>query len=247
LSPTAAATWFIAKKIRPAGVGVTAERPPDEQKVEFLASTDNWFRPVQLANGPDGALYLCDMYREVIEHPWSLPDSLKKHLDLNSGNDRGRIYRVVPERFQQPRLPRLSQATINELVKTLEHPNGWHRDTAARLLYERQDPSAVPLLRRSLGRSKWPLADSTPCVLWTDWERWPSRRFDRGWKIRARSFARKRSNSRSASWRILPRHFGRNCPAPRCGLTRWCAISWPLAWGRLAWRKDSSSWSTSSE
>ncbi|PYJ03152.1 MAG: cytochrome C, partial [Verrucomicrobia bacterium] len=103
------------------------------------------------------ALYLCDMYREVIEHPWSLPDSLKKHLDLNSGNDRGRIYRLVPERFQQPKQPRLSQATINELVKTLEHPNGWHRDTAARLLYERQDPSAVPPLKRSLGRSKWPL------------------------------------------------------------------------------------------
>ncbi len=80
------------KKVRPDGVGFKAERPADEQKVESLASTDNWFRPVQLANGPDGALYVADMYREVIEHPWSLPESIKKHLDLNSGNDRGRIY-----------------------------------------------------------------------------------------------------------------------------------------------------------
>jgi putative membrane-bound dehydrogenase-like protein len=139
------------KKIRPDGVGVLAERPADEQHVEFLASADNWFRPVQLANGPDGALYICDMYREVIEHPWSLPESLKKHLDLNSGNDRGRIYRVVPTNFHQPKLSKLSQATTAELVKALESPNGWTRDTAARLIYERQDRSAVPQLIDRLG------------------------------------------------------------------------------------------------
>jgi putative membrane-bound dehydrogenase-like protein len=134
------------KKILPDGVGVKAVRPTDEQNVEFLASTDNWFRPVQMANAPDGCLYICDMYREVIEHPWSLPDSIKKHLDLNSGNDRGRIYRIVPEKFKARPLPRLSKASTSELVKLLEHPNGWHRDTAARLLYERQDKSVVPKL-----------------------------------------------------------------------------------------------------
>ncbi|HKS36527.1 MAG TPA: HEAT repeat domain-containing protein, partial [Verrucomicrobiae bacterium] len=95
---------------------------------------------------------------EVIEHPWSLPKSIKDHLDLNSGNDRGRIYRVVPERFKQRKPPRLSKATTKELVKLLEHPNGWHRDTAARLLYERQDTSAVPLLERELNKSQSPLA-----------------------------------------------------------------------------------------
>src|SRR5262249_18714541 len=99
-------------------------------------------RPVQLANGPDGALYVADMYREVIEHPWSLPEPLKQHLDLNSGNDRGRIYRIVPDNFKQPKPPRLSKAATSELVKTLGHPNGWHRDTAARLLYQRQDKTA---------------------------------------------------------------------------------------------------------
>src|SRR5690606_34935004 len=109
------------------------ERPRDEQEVEFLASTDNWFRPVEIANAPDGALYIVDIYRETIEHPWSLPPDIKQHLDLNSGNDRGRIYRVVPEDFEQPELPRLGEAATGELVRALEHPNGWHRDTAARL------------------------------------------------------------------------------------------------------------------
>src|SRR5882672_7740926 len=116
------------KKILPDGAGVKAVRPADEQNVEFLASTDTWFRPVQMANAPDGCLYICDMYREVIEHPWSLPDSIKKHLDLNSGNDRGRIYRVVPDGFEQPKLPSLSNATTEDLVAWLANPNGWYRD-----------------------------------------------------------------------------------------------------------------------
>ena len=92
-------------------VGLKAERPRGEETVEFLASRDNWFRPVQLANAPDGNLYVIDMYREVIEHPWSLPLSIKKYLDLNSGNDRGRIYRIVPDQFKQPPVPRLGRAT----------------------------------------------------------------------------------------------------------------------------------------
>lgn len=136
------------KKLRSStnSLALIAERDPSEQSVEFLASTDNWFRPVQFANAPDGALYIADMYREVIEHPWSLPESIKKHLDLNSGSDRGRIYRVVREGHRQRPLPRLSLLSAVELVPFLEHHNGWHRDTAARLLYQRQDSSAVPAL-----------------------------------------------------------------------------------------------------
>ena len=94
------------------------------------------------------------MYREVIEHPWSLPESLKQHLDLNSGNDRGRLYRVVPEGFQQPKWPRLGNATVGERVKALAHSNGWIRDTAARLLYERPDNSAPSQLRTLFSISK---------------------------------------------------------------------------------------------
>ncbi len=94
------------------------------------------------------------MYREVIEHPASLPPMIKKHLDLTSGRDRGRIYRIVPDGFQQPPLPRLDQATTAELVTTLAHPNGWHRDTAARLLYQRQDKAAIALLDRQAWRRR---------------------------------------------------------------------------------------------
>jgi putative membrane-bound dehydrogenase-like protein len=145
------------KVLIPDGVELKAQRGPGEEKSEFLASRDTWFRPVQFANAPDGTLYVIDMYRETIEHPWSLPDNIKKFLDLNSGNNRGRIYRIAPDGFKQPRLPHLGQATAAELVAALEHPNGWHRDTASRLLFERQDKAAVPLLTRSLEKSKSPL------------------------------------------------------------------------------------------
>ncbi len=134
------------KKLRADGVALIGERPADEQQTEFLTSTDTWFRPVQMANAPDGALYVLDMYREIIEHPWSLPPGIKKHLDLTAGSDRGRIYRIVPEGFRSRPPPRLSRATTAELVQTLGHRNAWHRETAARLLYERQDRAAVPLL-----------------------------------------------------------------------------------------------------
>jgi putative heme-binding domain-containing protein len=141
------------KKVRRDGIALRAERPADEQRVEFLTSRDTWFRPVQMANAPDGTLYIVDMYREIIEHPWSLPPSLKKHLDLNSGNDRGRIYRVVPDGYKPRKAPQLAKASTAELVELLAHPNGWHRDTAARLLYERQDRAAVPALEKLFSQS----------------------------------------------------------------------------------------------
>ncbi|MFP6900790.1 MAG: hypothetical protein VCA36_07580, partial [Opitutales bacterium] len=124
------------------------ERPADERETEFLASTDNWFRPVQLSNGPDGCLYVLDMYREVIEHPWSLPSGIKRHIDLDSGNDRGRIWRITPGDFARPPLPRLAKATSGELVTLLSSPNAWSRETAARLLNERQDLKVIPALSK---------------------------------------------------------------------------------------------------
>jgi putative membrane-bound dehydrogenase-like protein len=143
------------KKVRRNGVALLAERPADEEKVEFITSTDLWFRPVQLANAPDGCLYLCDMYREVIEHPWSLPETIKKLIDLNSGNDRGRIYRIAPDvpRGGTRKPPQLGKTTTAELVATLEHKNAWHRETASRLLFERQDKSAAKHLENLLRKS----------------------------------------------------------------------------------------------
>ncbi|MCB1227157.1 MAG: c-type cytochrome [Verrucomicrobiales bacterium] len=130
-------------------LSLVGERPADEKDHEFAASTDTWVRVVNFANAPDGCLYLCDMYREIIEHPWSVPDEIKQHLDLNSGNDRGRIYRIEPDRADWHRRAQvdLAAASTADLVATLSHPNGWHRDTAQRLLWEQRDPQAPALLR----------------------------------------------------------------------------------------------------
>ncbi len=142
------------KLIKPStdGISLIGERPADEHGFEFAASKDTWVRVVNFANAPDGCLHICDMYREVIEHPWSIPDEIKKFIDLNNGNNRGRIYRIVPDHGAE-RIGwkvNLADASIAELVQTLSHPNGWHRDTAQRLLYERQDKTAVPLLEKVL-------------------------------------------------------------------------------------------------
>ncbi|MCI0460328.1 MAG: hypothetical protein L0Z62_25525, partial [Gemmataceae bacterium] len=142
------------KVLEPDGVGLRARRV--DVKKEFLASRDIWFRPVQFANAPDGTLYVADMYREVVEHPASLPPEIKKHLDLTSGRDRGRIYRIVPDGFKQRPLPQLGKASTAELVATLEHRNGWHRDTAARLLFQRQDRAALKPLEKLIEASQLP-------------------------------------------------------------------------------------------
>ena len=82
-----------------------------DQKGEFLASTDNWFRPVNFANTPDGTLLILDMYRETIEHPFSIPEPIKKHLDLTSGKDRGRLYELLPNGKQASPRPKPADAT----------------------------------------------------------------------------------------------------------------------------------------
>jgi putative membrane-bound dehydrogenase-like protein len=144
------------KILSPKGVGFVARRADAGR--EFVASTDNWFRPAQFANAPDGALYIIDVYREVIEHPLSLPPEIKKYLDLTSGRDRGRIYRVVAEGFRPRPLPRLQTASTASLVSELSNPNGWNRDTASRLLFERQDRSAVGPLEALSADAKLPQA-----------------------------------------------------------------------------------------
>ncbi len=125
---------------------------------ELVASSDVWFRPVQYTNAPDGCLQVLDMYRETIEHPASLPPEIKKHLDLTSGRERGRLYHIVPKGWTPRPVPQLSKATTAELVALLEHPNSWHRETASRLIYERADQSAVAGLRKLLNESKSSLA-----------------------------------------------------------------------------------------
>ena len=151
-----AANLVHRQQLTPAGPTFSSRRI--DQNCEFLTSTDNWFRPVNFIHAPDGTLYLLDMYRETIEHPWSMPDDLKGMLDLERGRDRGRIYRITPPNFNRRPTPRLSQSPTTELVKLLEHPNAWHRDSAARLLFQQQDPDTPALLHQLLRQSPVPQA-----------------------------------------------------------------------------------------
>jgi len=121
------------------------------RQAEFLASTDERFRPVNLSNGPDGCLYLVDMYHGILQHRIYLTGYLRQQT-LDRGLDRpvdlGRIYRVVSESQPPGARPQLSKAGAEELVKHLSHPNGWWRDTAQRLLVERNDSSALAALKQ---------------------------------------------------------------------------------------------------
>ncbi|RPH38390.1 MAG: dehydrogenase, partial [Planctomycetota bacterium] len=126
----------------PRGASFTAKR--GESGREFFASTDPWSRPVNLCVGPDGALYVADMYRRVIEHPDYIPKEIQKKLDLKAGSESGRIYRIV--HASAPKPSRLSRTT-HGLTAELASPNGWRRTTAQRLLVERQDRGAIEPLR----------------------------------------------------------------------------------------------------
>ena len=143
------------KILTPQGAGFSAARADKTQ--EFLASTDNWFRPANFVNAPDGTLYFMDVYRETIEHPASIPEDIKAHLDLESGSDRGRIYRFVAPNMQRITPPKLGGKTSVELVAELNSLNSWNRETAQRLIWERQDKSAVEPLMKLVQTSTVPL------------------------------------------------------------------------------------------
>lgn len=142
-------------------LGLVAERA--DQEAEFLASQDIWFRPVQFANAPDGNLYMLDMCREMIEGVAFLPPEFFKYLDAVSGNDRGRIYRIVSTQTKSAArvAPKLGGLSSADLVPLLQHPNGWHRDVAARVLYQRQDRSVVRALEKMVVQASTPQGRAT--------------------------------------------------------------------------------------
>lgn len=130
------------------GITFNSHRAPGEEQREFVASTDNWFRPTMLKTGPDGALYICDMYRLVIEHPEWIPADRQKRIDLRAGADKGRIYRVYPTASKPRSIPHLARLSIKELVAALDSPSGWQRDAVQRLIIEKSLTStAAPLSR----------------------------------------------------------------------------------------------------
>jgi putative membrane-bound dehydrogenase-like protein len=141
--------------LSPAGAAMLAKR--DRAGAEFLASTDSWFRPVNFYNGPDGALYVVDYYRKIVEHPEWTSHETAQAKDLYDGHDLGRIYRVVPAPGLPPRLPKLGAAGDAELAGHLAHPNIWWRRTAQRLLVDRRSPATAAIVVR--------LFESTPSPL----------------------------------------------------------------------------------
>lgn len=136
------------RTLKPNGVTFVSDRPAEESKREFLASTDPWFRPTTATTGPDGALYITDMYRLVIEHPEWIDDQHEQEIFVRAGHDRGRIYRVVPARGELRKVPRWNKLSVSELVRTFNSPNGRVRDTTQRLLVQRADPASIRPLRQ---------------------------------------------------------------------------------------------------
>jgi len=118
-----------------------AHRAAGEEEREFLSSADTWCRPMNLYVGPDGALYVVDIYREIIEDYSAIPRYLQQQYGLIEGDNHGRIWRVVHESSGPCDRPQLNQASDEELVDHLSHTNAWWRENAQRLLIERNATS----------------------------------------------------------------------------------------------------------
>lgn len=127
---------------------------------EFLSSTDEWFRPVSLQHGPEGALYIADMHRKVIDHPTYVPEEARPGLDWESGKTDGRIYRVVRKDFIQKKYDAStglsSSSKTTDLTRFLASGEEWERNTAHRLLLERNDKSSVAALKKIVLESDFP-------------------------------------------------------------------------------------------
>jgi putative membrane-bound dehydrogenase-like protein len=134
--------------LSPNGATFTGGRAADEQRSEFLASKDNWFRPVEVRTGPDGALWVVDMYRFVIEHPRWIPPERLAQLDLRAGDDMGRIYRVVARNKKPRELPAIASAPTQELITAFAAANGPARDLIHQELLSRGEPTAIEPMKR---------------------------------------------------------------------------------------------------
>ncbi|GAB2779059.1 hypothetical protein GCM10027275_23230 [Rhabdobacter roseus] len=123
-----------------------SQRAASDQNREFMASNDPWFRPVNFSVGPDGYLYVLDMYLQHIETPVSIPDDLKEDMDFDYGKQHGRIYRIKPKnpKAQDKLTADLSKQVPADYIALLAHPSQWWRLQAQRLLLERRDRSVVP-------------------------------------------------------------------------------------------------------
>ncbi len=143
-------------ELEPQGATFRGGRPTGDQGREFLASSDNWFRPTKLRYGPDGALWIADMYREVIEHPQYFYIEGFEDVNARAGEDLGRLYRIVPVNYEPRPIPTLGSMNAHELAAQLGSPSGWVRDMAHQLLVEQQATEVTEHLRERVGNSSNP-------------------------------------------------------------------------------------------
>jgi len=148
------------ERMEPLGASFTSRRLPSEEDSEFLTSSDNWFRPTMIRTGPDGALWVADMYRLVIEHPEWIPQAWQDRLDLRTGSNLGRIYRITRSDDTRPAnsTGHLNDRSTTEWIQDLGSTNGWRRDTAQQQLVWQKDVSAVKPLQAMVRSHKSPLA-----------------------------------------------------------------------------------------
>jgi putative membrane-bound dehydrogenase-like protein len=147
------------KLTRDADGRIVGNRAANEMHKEFLISRDQWFRPVQARMGPDGALYIVDMYRFVIEHPKWIPETSKEGLDLFAGHDLGRIYRVVPKDFALRQQVDFAALPTEKVVNLIGSKNGAVRDLAQHVVVGRDDGRKyVSVLENIVASSTWPAA-----------------------------------------------------------------------------------------
>ena len=137
------------------GVTFSASRPVGEGKFDFFASEDRWTRPVMARTGPDGGLWVADMYRYMIEHPDWLPPAGKEDLlpHYRLGDDKGRIYRIAPDNLTSRRPWAFPDTKVTTLVAAMDSPNDWQRDKAQQQLLWNIDKAAVSLLEKLTAES----------------------------------------------------------------------------------------------
>ena len=147
------------------GVHMSATRPREESQSEFLRSSDSWFRPTAIRTGPDGGLYVVDLYRLVIEHPEWIDKTLTKEMiadgRLRAGHERGRIYKILPEAIAPAHPVNLAQLSPSQLAVALDSSNGWQRDTAHMMLTwlsKQEQAKSIDRLRAVLRKSTHPAA-----------------------------------------------------------------------------------------
>ncbi|MGV3774847.1 MAG: PVC-type heme-binding CxxCH protein [Verrucomicrobiales bacterium] len=163
LPPKFQGSWFICEPaqnlvqrqvMEPDGPSFRSRRATEGK--DFLSSSDSWFHPVFVATGPDGALYVADMYRKFIDHPDYMPEEARGQIDFNSGKQMGRIWRISANDFKKPTATNQAVASMSEeLSSTLFSENVWKRSTAHRLILESGEPHMViPHLLKALAYNK---------------------------------------------------------------------------------------------